>query len=120
MALADIKDKVITSVATAAIIGGVAWFLAWNTTDDEVLPDVTALKQGAVELKEQTKAIGTAVDTFVANQAQQTMRINLKDIIVLEAKPREEWTPADKQLYETSKTQYADSVDKLSRHRLDR
>jgi GTPase involved in cell partitioning and DNA repair len=112
--LTGVADRVITAVATTAVLGALAFIWDINTTDSEVKPDVNALKASVVELKKQTKELSTVVDAAVVNQAQQTIRVTSKEIAALEAKPRRLWTEADKRLYEISNKQLDQSITQIS------
>ena len=101
-------EKIAIVIATGAIVAGAKTLWDWNTTDDEVLPTVA-------ELTKQTKQLSSVVDTYVTNQAQQTLRVTSKDIAALESKPKQEWTPADKVQYETSQSQFDDAMEQMNR-----
>jgi len=101
-------EKIVIVIATGAIVAGAKTLWDWNTTDDEVLPTVA-------ELAKQTDKLSSVVDTYVTNQAQQTLRVTSKDIAKLEEKPKSEWTEADQSLYETSQSQFNDAMEQVSK-----
>ena len=105
-------------IATAALVGGGKFLIDWNTTDDEVLPDVASLIASDLEQKKQTEILTRVLRTQSVNQAQQTLRVTSKEIRLLEEKPEGKWTPADKQAYKQAQKQYDSAMGQLSQGEL--
>ena len=108
-------EKIAIVIVTGAIVAGAKTLWDWNTTDDEVLPDVAALKESNLEQKEQTKLLARSLETIAITQAQQTIRVNERDKVELAQKPKTAWTEADNERYNTAVSQSEQAWEQLKK-----
>lgn len=108
-------EKILATLAVAAVVGALSLYNNWNTTDDEVLPDVAALKESNIEQKEQTKLLARTLETIAITQAQQTIRVNERDKAELAQKPKTAWTEADNERYNTAVSQSEQAWEQLKK-----